>query len=114
MPPPPEGVAPVVIGDRRGSTADFWLSREALAIANGCGFAAALNVPFAGGHVIERHARPALGVHALQIEIDRRCYLDSTLGAPGPDFDLAASLIEALATGLGEALSGRYLATAAE
>ena len=38
MPPPPEGVAPVVFGDGRGSTADSWLSREALAIANGCGF----------------------------------------------------------------------------
>jgi N-formylglutamate amidohydrolase len=114
MPPPPEGVAPVVIGDGRGRTADFWLSREALAIANGCGFAAGLNDPFAGGHVIERHARPARGVHALQIEIDRRCYLDSTLSAPGRDFDRAASLIEALATGLGEALASRHFATAAE
>lgn len=114
MPPPPSGIPPVVFGDCRGRTADGWLSREALAIANRCGFAAGLNDPFAGGHVIERHARPAHGVHALQIELDRRCYLDHALRSPGPGFDEAALLIEALAIGLGEALSGRQFATAAE
>jgi len=114
MPPPPAGVAPVIIGDRRGRTADAWVSAEAVAIAGRCGFEAGLNDPFAGGHVIERHARPALGVHALQVEIDRRCYLDRTLKAPGRGFDQAAALIEALAVGLGEALLGRQFATAAE
>src|SRR5690349_787636 len=114
MPPPPSGIPPVVFGDCRGRTADGWLSREALTIANRCGFSAGLNDPFAGGHVIERHARPAHGVHALQIELDRRYYLDSALRSPGPGFDDAALLIEALAVGLGEALSGRQFATAAE
>ncbi|WP_051531329.1 N-formylglutamate amidohydrolase [Sphingomonas sp. URHD0057] len=115
MPPPAAGIASVIFGDRRGRTADAWLSQEALAIADRCGFAAGLNDPFAGGHVIERHARPAHGVHALQIEIDRSCYLDARLTAPGPGFDQAAGLIEALAIGLGEALLGRHqFATAAE
>jgi N-formylglutamate amidohydrolase len=114
MPPPPEGIPPVVFGDGRGRTADPWLSREAMAIARRCGFEAGLNDPFAGGHVIERHARPAHGVHALQIELDRRCYLDKTLRSPGQGFDQAASLIEAVAIGLGEALLGQQVATAAE
>jgi N-formylglutamate amidohydrolase len=114
MPPPPQGIAPVVFGDCRGRTADAWLSREAMAIANRLGFAAGLNDPFAGGHVIDRHARPARGVHALQIELDRRCYLNGPLKAPGPGFDKAASLIDALAVGLGEELLGRQFATAAE
>ena len=114
MPPPPQGVPPIVIGDRCGRTSGAWLSREAVAIANGLGFEAALNDPFAGGHVIERHARPARRVHALQIELDRRAYLDPALKAPGPGFDKAASLIEALAVGLGESLLGRQFATAAE
>ena len=114
MPPPAAGIAPIIFGDRRGRTADAWLSQEALNIAQRCGFEAGLNDPFAGGHVIERHARPAHAVHALQIEIDRRCYLDKKLSAPGPGFDKAAGLIEALALGLGEALLGRQFATAAE
>jgi N-formylglutamate amidohydrolase len=114
MPPPPDGVPPVVFGDCRGRTADSWLSSEAVAIARRHGFEAGLNDPFAGGHVIERHARPASGVHALQIEFDRRRYLDKTLRKPGPGFDEAASLLEALAVELGHALLGRQFATAAE
>ena len=114
MPPPPAGVPPVVFGDGRGRTADAWLSQEALAIARRSGFEACLNDPFAGGHVIERHAAPARGIQALQIELDRRCYLSATLKSPGPGFDQAASLIEAVAVGLGEALLGQQFATAAE
>ena len=114
MPPPADGIAPVIIGDRRGRTADPWLSAAAMNVANARGFEAGLNNPFAGGHVIERHARPARGVQALQIELDRSRYLDATLRAPGPGFDDAAALIEALAVKLGEALLGRQIATAAE
>jgi N-formylglutamate amidohydrolase len=114
MPPPPAGIPPVVFGDCRGRSADGWVSRDALAIANRCGFEAGLNDPFAGGHVIERHARPARGVHALQIELDRRSYLDRSLRNPGGGFDKAALLIEAIAVELGESLLGRQYATAAE
>ncbi|HZC37900.1 MAG TPA: N-formylglutamate amidohydrolase [Sphingomicrobium sp.] len=114
MPPPPAGVPPVVFGDGRGRTAEPWLSQEAMAIARRSGFEAGLNDPFAGGHVIERHAAPTRGVHALQIELDRRCYLDETLKSAGPGFNDAAVLIEAVAVGLGEALLGQQFATAAE
>jgi N-formylglutamate amidohydrolase len=114
MPPPPDGVAPIVFGDCRGRTADGWISAEAMAIARRSGFEAGLNDPFAGGHVIERHAQPGRGVHALQLEIDRRCYLDGKLAKPGRGFDQVAALIEALAVELGEALIGRQYATAAE
>ena len=64
--------------------------------------------------MIERHARPARDVHALQIEIDRRCYLDEALRAPGPGFDEAAALIETMVVELGEALLGRQIPMAAE
>jgi N-formylglutamate amidohydrolase len=114
MPPPARGVAPMIFGDCRGRTAESWISSEAMAVANRCGFEAGLNDPFAGGHVIERHARPGYGVHALQLEIDRRCYLDEALNAPGPGFDRVASLIETLAVTLGDALLRRHFATAAE
>jgi N-formylglutamate amidohydrolase len=114
MPPPPEGVPPIIFGDGRGRTADGWLSAEAVAIVRRAGLEAALNDPFAGGHVIERHARPHSGVHALQVEIDRRCYLDSRMRKPGGGFDRIALLIETLALELGQALIGRQFATAAE
>src|SRR5690348_4275970 len=114
MPPPPAGTPPIVFGDCRGRTADAWVSREAVEIARRSGLDAALNEPFAGGHVIERHAWPARNVHALQLEIDRRCYLDEALRDPGPGFDRTAAFIDTLALDLGEALAGRQFATAAE
>jgi N-formylglutamate amidohydrolase len=115
MPAPAKGVAPIIFGDRRGRTADAWVSDQALDISRRRGFEAGLNDPFAGGHVIERHARPAREVHALQIEIDRRCYLDERLRTPGAGFDDVAALIEALVVELGAALLNRQqLTTAAE
>ena len=114
MPPPPDGIPQIVFGDRRGRSAGSWVSGEALAIARRAGFEAGLNDPFAGGHVVERHGDPARNVHALQIEIDRRVYLDPTLRIPGPGFDRLTLLIEALAVGLGELLLGQQFATAAE
>jgi N-formylglutamate amidohydrolase len=114
MPPPAESTPPIVFGDCRGRTAEPWVSRDAIEIARSSGFEAGLNDPFAGGHVIDRHARPLGGVHALQLEVDRRCYLDERLREPGPGFDRMAAFIETLAVELGEALLGRQYATAAE
>jgi len=114
MPPPPAGIPPIVLGDGRGRTTDPWLSAEALRIAGDCGFDAGLNDPFAGGHVIERHADPGCSIHALQIEIDRRAYLDARLREPGPGFDELAAFLETLVVRLGEAMLGRRYATAAE
>lgn len=114
MPPPPSGTPPIVFGDCRGRTADPWVSRDAMEIARSCGLDAALNDPFAGGHVIERHARPRRNVHALQLEIDRRCYLDEGMRDPGAGFDRIAAFIDTLAAELGSSLLGRQFATAAE
>lgn len=114
MPPPPRPVPPIVLGDRHGLSAAPWVSAEALRIVGAAGFAAGRNEPFAGGHIVERHGRPLHGVHALQLELDRRLYLDASLREPGPGFDALARLIEALALGLGELLLSRLFATAAE
>jgi N-formylglutamate amidohydrolase len=114
MPPPPAGTPPIVFGDCRGRTADAWLSWEAVELARRIGFDATLNDPFAGGHVIDNHACPSRNVHALQLEVDRRFYLDESLREPGPGFDRVAAFIEALAVELGQALLGHQYATAAE
>ncbi len=114
MPAPPHGVPPIIFGDCRGRTADGWVTRQATQICRQSGFEAGLNDPFAGGHVIDRHACPANAVHALQVEIDRRCYLDERLQKPGKGFDGVANLLESLAIELGQELLGRQYLTAAE
>jgi N-formylglutamate amidohydrolase len=111
--PPSKGAAQVVFGDRFGRSAAPWLMAEALAVASEAGFTAAANDPFAGGHVLDRHGSPHNGVHALQVEVDRRCYLTSA-GEPSRSFDEVAALFEALAIRLGDVLLERRLPAAAE
>ena len=114
MPPRSNGQADIVIGDLHGRSAAAWLSDAAAAIARGQGFRVARNDPYAGGAIIARHGRPADGIHAVQIEIDRATYLGRDLRTPGPGFDRVAGLLEALARELGKALVGRALHDAAE
>ncbi|WP_309661878.1 N-formylglutamate amidohydrolase [Sphingomonas sp.] len=114
MPPPAPGVAEIVIGDCHGRSAAHVVSAEAVRLARAAGFSAGLNAPFAGGHITERHGAPARGVHALQVEVDRTCYLADDLVTPGPGFDRVAELFETLAEGLGALLLDRAFATAAE
>jgi N-formylglutamate amidohydrolase len=111
--PPAKGAAQVVFGDRFGRSSAPWLMSEALSVATGAGFTAAANDPFAGGHILDRHGSPQNGIHAIQVEVDRRCYLDRS-GDPGGRFDDVASLFESLATRLGAALLERRLPEAAE
>ena len=100
--PPREGSghAQIVLGDCHGSSMGRWLVEAAEAAVARQGYAVARNHPYAGGHVTARHGRPASGIHALQLEIDRSLYLGPDLRSPGPGFDGVAQLIEAIALAL--------------
>ena len=88
--------ARIVLGDRFGAScsgalvasAFAFLASEQMASRHGNGqrWLAAHNRPYAGGYGLERHAAPSRGIHAVQIEIDRACYLDSRLVEPGEGF----------------------------
>ena len=111
--PPRRGQAELVIGNRHGTSAAEWVANQAARIARSCGWTVALNTPYAGGYVVEHHGDPAIGVHAIQLEIDRRCYCGPDLRSPGPGFDRAARLIADLAHYLGQSLTAPH-AVAAE
>lgn len=111
--PPRTGQAELVIGNRHGSSGACWMAEAAARLARRAGWSVALNRPYAGGYVAERHGEPDADIHCLQLEIDRRAYLASDLRSPGPGFDRAARLIASLAEGLG-ALLPRPEAIAAE
>ncbi|MBX9884351.1 MAG: N-formylglutamate amidohydrolase, partial [Novosphingobium sp.] len=100
MPPLParagEQAAQFVVGDRFGAACDGALVAEAFAALGQARRLAAHNRPYAGGYVLERHARRHAGVHCLQLEIDRRLYLDTALAEPGPGLDDAVDVVAAL------------------
>jgi N-formylglutamate amidohydrolase len=98
--PPRRGQAEIVIGNRHGASASPDITDAAARIIRAQGWTVALNQPYAGGYVIQRHGSPAEGVHALQIEIDRACYLAADGRSPGPGFDRVARLLELLVIAL--------------
>lgn len=66
----------IVLGDRFGSACDRWLMEAAMDMFGAAGFRVTRNAPFAGGYITQHYGRPARGIHALQIEIDRSLYMD--------------------------------------
>lgn len=66
----------IVIGDRFGVSADPRLSQLVREALLGLGYDVQMNRPYAGGYITEHHGRPAHGVHALQIELNRGLYLN--------------------------------------
>lgn len=86
---PPE----IVLGDRFGASAARSVVAQTQAAFERAGFVVARNAPFAGGYITQRYGRPTLGLHAVQIEIDRGLYLDQTRLRPSRDFPEIQRLI---------------------
>ena len=80
-----------IIGDRYGTSASAELSRAAIAILTELGFSAVRNTPYAGGFITEHYGRPARGLHALQIEVNRGLYIDELTLEKRPDFNVLAA-----------------------
>jgi N-formylglutamate amidohydrolase len=88
--------AEYVLGDRFGATSDGGLVAAAFACLAEAGARAAHNRPYAGGYALERHASPRRGFHALQLEVDRRSYLDEEMREVGPGFAATVTLVASL------------------
>jgi N-formylglutamate amidohydrolase len=97
---PPLGtpdVAPrIVLGDRFGRSAGSRFLSRIEGVARAYCVAAAANAPYSGGHILERHADPANGIHAIQVELDRSLYLDPALDQPGPGLADTVRLLRAI------------------
>jgi N-formylglutamate amidohydrolase len=92
------GPAPlVVIGDRHGQSADSRLVAALEQEVRSTGLSVSRNHPYPGGYTLERHGRPAEGIHAVQIEIDRALYLDKAGQQPGPGLATVQNLVARLA-----------------
>ena len=86
----------MVLGDRFGSACAPELTRLVERELEAMGYRVARNAPYAGGYTTEFYGRPAEGVHALQIEINRAVYLDETSLTPTAGFERLKRDIERL------------------
>lgn len=100
------GAPQVVLGDRFGRAAAARFVHRVEAEVAAAGLRHALNTPYAGGHILDRHAGPARGVHAVQLELDRALYLDRR-GELSAQAGAIATLVRRIAAALAdEALAG--------
>lgn len=83
-----EGARPdFVLGDRFGTSASAGISESAARILRSMGYLVTANKPYAGGFITEHYGRPAKGLHAIQIEINRGLYVDERTLARKPGFE---------------------------
>jgi N-formylglutamate deformylase len=68
--------ADFVVGDREGTTADPLLSREICAFLRALGYTVDYNHPYKGVELVRRHGDPARARHSIQLEVNRRLYMD--------------------------------------
>lgn len=103
-----EGTDPaaLVIGDLHGRSAAPALVDWLHSAFAAQGLKVARNMPYAGGHTTERHGRPLMGIHAIQLEFDRTRYMDTGTLKPHAGFAPLSACIAAVLAGLEPALAG--------
>jgi N-formylglutamate deformylase len=68
--------ADFVIGDRDGTTAATALSRRVCDYLQSLGYSVAYNHPYKGVELVRRYGDPQRHRHSLQVEINRKLYMD--------------------------------------
>ncbi|HSU41539.1 MAG TPA: N-formylglutamate amidohydrolase [Polyangiaceae bacterium] len=77
--------ADVVPGTRQRTTAAPAVIDVAERVAERFHFGLAHDEPYRGGHTTVRYGRPAAGIHAIQIELNRKLYMDEPSLAKKPN-----------------------------
>jgi N-formylglutamate amidohydrolase len=99
------GRADIVPGTRGRSSADGRLIDRVDAAAARAGFSIKHDDPYKGGFSTGHYGQPASGVHAIQIEMARRLYMDENRLVPSPDgMARVRAFAEDLVRALGEPL----------
>jgi N-formylglutamate deformylase len=78
--------ADFVIGDRDGSTASPALSALVCELLRGFGYDVAYNHPYKGVELVRRYGDPAANRHSIQVEINRKLYMDEQTLEPNAGF----------------------------
>jgi N-formylglutamate deformylase len=68
--------ADFVLGDRDGSTCEPEFTAFIATTLADMGYGVAINDPYKGVELVRRHGRPSERRHSLQIEVNRRLYMD--------------------------------------
>ena len=88
--------ADFVIGNRDDTTASAGLTRAICKLLQDLGYSVAYNHPYKGVELIRRYADPARHRHGIQIEINRRLYMNEQTLAITPAFQRLQADLQSL------------------
>ncbi len=92
--------ADFVLGDRDGTTCAPEFTAFVAETLTGLGYEVAVNDPYKGVELVRLHGRPAERRHSLQVEINRRLYMDESTLARHAGFAALKSHLEQLLAAL--------------
>ena len=93
---PGEAHADFVVGDRGGSTASVALSALVCRHLRALGYQVSYNHPYKGVELVRRHGNPAAQRHSLQLEINRKLYMNEETLALTPGFEPLKATLRSL------------------
>ena len=93
---PGEAHADFVIGDREGSTASSALSSLVCEHLAALGYKVSHNHPYKGVELVRRYGRPDEHRHSLQLEVNRKLYMNETTFELLPEFEAIKADIRSL------------------
>jgi N-formylglutamate deformylase len=94
--------ADFVLGDRYGTSCVPVIAEAIETALTGFGYSVSRNKPYAGGFITEHYGNPSVGVHALQLEVNRALYMDERRYERSENFALLAANLITLADRIAE------------
>jgi len=89
--------ADIVLGDRYGTSCVPVIAEIIESVLRGRGYVVSRNKPYAGGFITEHYGNPAVGLHAIQLELNRALYMDERRYERAASFRGVAADLEILA-----------------
>ncbi len=88
--------ADFVLGDRDGTTCEPAFTAFVARVLGDMGYEVKVNDPYKGVELVRAFSDPVAGRHSLQIEVNRRLYLDEATGQKTPGYARLARDVERL------------------
>jgi N-formylglutamate amidohydrolase len=84
------------IGDLHGKTASPHFRTLIVNTLEGMGYSVSVNQPYPGNELINRHGDPARGADSIQIEINKKLFMDTNTFKPTNNFERLKSDVDRL------------------
>ncbi len=111
-------LADVVLGDLHGRSCSPAFTRCVAEAFGALGYSVSINYPYAGQDLLREHGRPEDGCESLQVELNRKLYLDEATREPHAGFERMrhdiARVLNRIAAFIDAEIGARSLPTAAK